>query len=286
MTVLKYPGSKNILASWIVEHFPPDYREMMYLEPYFGSGAVFFAKEPSMVETINDLNGDVVNLFRQIRDNRERLAELVAYTPWSREEYDLSFKRSEDETENARRFLVKAWMSIGNKAFVYKNGMRMNVSMNYGNIGGFHHRLPDGINAVCGRFFETRQGAVQIENKDALALIKRYDRPDMLMYLDPPYVLSTRRGGKTYAHEYGDDDHRRLLEAIAGAKAKVVLSGYGSPLYDEYLSGWHVDKKVHFDEGRNRRVECLWRNYNEIQVPLFSALTRGEAVEEELREAV
>jgi DNA adenine methylase len=77
------------MAEWIISFMPP---HQTYLEPYFGSGAVFFSKEPSPLETINDIDGDVVNLFRVIRDRPEELARLVYWTPYSREEYYNSYQ--------------------------------------------------------------------------------------------------------------------------------------------------------------------------------------------------
>ena len=89
---------------------------MTYLEPFFGSGAVFFNKKRSLIETINDLDGNVVNLFKQIRDNPEALARAIEYTPWSREEYSLSYRKTGDDSEDARRFLVRMWQAIGAKS--------------------------------------------------------------------------------------------------------------------------------------------------------------------------
>lgn len=103
--VLKYPGAKWSMAEWITSHIPP---HKTYLEPYFGSGAVLFNKAPSPIETINDLDDNVTNLFSIIRDNPKYLSRLVAATPYSRREYDLTFEGFEpvDNFEKARRFLI------------------------------------------------------------------------------------------------------------------------------------------------------------------------------------
>ena len=86
-TVLKYAGSKWSSTRWIISHFPEGYEKMTYLEPYFGSGAVFFNKNRSSIETINDIDARVVNLFKQIRERPEELARLIEFTPWARDEY-------------------------------------------------------------------------------------------------------------------------------------------------------------------------------------------------------
>jgi len=109
--LLKYPGGKWRIATWIISHFPP---HKVYCEPFFGSGAVFFLKPPARIETINDMDGNVVNLFRVCRENPEKLARAVELTPWSREEFvscvDLDIS---DPIERARRTLVRYHQSFG-----------------------------------------------------------------------------------------------------------------------------------------------------------------------------
>lgn len=114
--VLKYPESKWLLAIWIISHFTDGYESMTYLEPFFGSGAVFFNKNRSQVETINDLDSSVVNLFRVIRDNPGDLIRLLQHTPWSRAEYSLSYQTTGELLEDARRFMVIMWQAIGAKS--------------------------------------------------------------------------------------------------------------------------------------------------------------------------
>lgn len=114
-TVLKYPGSKWSTADWIISNFPTGYEKMTYLDPFFGSGAVFFNKNRSKIETINDLDESVVNLFRVIREHPEQLSKLIEFTPWSRQEYRNSYKSTGDSIEDARRFLVSCWQAIGTK---------------------------------------------------------------------------------------------------------------------------------------------------------------------------
>lgn len=108
--VLKYAGAKWRLADWIGGLLPP---HEIYLEPFFGSGAVFFRKAPARLETINDIDGNVVNLFRVLREQTEQLAALVELTPWARDEYYASYEKSGNDLEDARRFLVRCWQAFG-----------------------------------------------------------------------------------------------------------------------------------------------------------------------------
>jgi DNA adenine methylase len=260
--LIKYAGGKNYLAQWIIAHFPVNYRDMTYLEPFFGSGAVFFNKAPSDVETINDLSSDVVNLFRRVRDNHDELLRQIRYSPWSREEYNLSIQEADNDMERARRFLFRMWSTIG--ACTHRqNGMRMLIKRgSAGDLKNFQRNIVNVIEQARDRLIP-ESGVVQIENQDALVLVKKYNKPNVLMYLDPPYVKSKRpHHQKIYKHEMTDEDHERLLEEITTSRAKIIISGYENELYNKYLSGWRIDKKYIQNDGHIARVDCLWMNYD------------------------
>jgi len=270
MTVMKYPGSKNSIAHWVIQHFPAGYESMTYLEPFFGSGCVFFSKKPSQIETLNDIDSEVSNLFFQIRENTEKLVFLVENTAWSRNEYLLAFEKSDCQIEMARRFLVRAWFAIGS-AYRYKSSIRMNIDKATGGHDYFHKKLPDTLRETSKRLKCGPGNYVQIENKNALELIQSYDRNNVLMYLDPPYVCETRKHKKIYQHEMSNDDHRQLLEIIINLKADVLISGYENELYSKYLGKWNKSLNVSTDVAGNKRTECLWFNYNLRQIDLFSS---------------
>lgn len=232
---------------------------MNYLEPYFGSGAVFFTKQRSMIETINDIDGQVVNLFRVVRERGEELADAIALTPWARDEYRLSYEAADDELEQARRFLVRMWQAIGAKSST-TTGWRKNVKGVNGNLPKFHMSLPADILEVCERLKHSGSHIVQIENKDALELIRRGNSDDTLIYADPPYVLSTR-SSKIYKHEYTDSDHAEMLDALTAHKGPVLISGYDNSLYAEALAGWYRDSVCTTAENATTREEVLWCNY-------------------------
>jgi DNA adenine methylase len=260
-TLLKYPGAKNSIAGDIIGLFPTRYHKLVYLEPFFGSGAVFFRKVPGIVETINDVNDDVYNLFCQIRNNAAELARLIEFTPWSRKEYELSYVRSDSDLENARRFLVRCWCSIG-YASGKKNGWRNNVKKNNGSFASFS-ALPEVILETCRRLKPAPNNTVQIEHRDAFGLIKKYDRPNVLMYLDPPYVPETRSFRKIYGSEMDDEDHIRLCAMLAASQAKIVLSGYDNELYNSCLPHFNKTRITSVDEAGNQKTEVIWRNFSE-----------------------
>lgn len=249
--VLKYPGAKWRISEWIISHFP---EHKVYCEPFFGSGAVFFNKPQTYIETINDIDGNVVNLFKVCRDNPEELARLIEFTPFAREEFEDCYERSDDPIEQARRTLVRYHQSFGTSNSSKKSwrnvqtygGPRTATMWNY---------LPGRISEVCERLKEA-----QIENIDAIELIRRYNDENTLIYCDPPYLQSLRKKNM-YAHETPDEYHIKLLEVLKESKSKIVLSGYDNPLYDEALAGWNTDEKKTTAQMGKHRVEKLWFNF-------------------------
>jgi DNA adenine methylase len=261
MTVLKYPGQKKSLVKWIIGHFPTGYQKMTYLEPFFGSGCVFFTKEPSLIETVNDKYREVFNLFLQIREHGEDLIFLLENTPWSRDDYDLAFEEADTPLEQARRFLVRSWFSIG-ACVGKKNGMRTNIAGDNGGLDCFYRKLPEAVRETAKRLKHERGHFVQIENRDALQLMGRYNRENVFMYLDPPYVPQVRKHKIIYVHEMSGFDHSLMLSFLEGTKAKVLLSGYDNELYRDALKGWKADRILTKDEAGRKRTECLWANYD------------------------
>lgn len=249
--ILKYPGAKWNLAEWIISHFPA---HAHYVEPYFGSGAVFFNKTPAKHEVINDLSGDVVNLFRVIREDGERLAALIEMTPWAREEYELSYTPTEDPMERARRFLVRVWQAQNGDVSKHVGwAHRGFTNLNTSTTVRWAH-LPDRISSVA-----TRMLAPEIYQMLAVDLLKECAYADVLIYADPTYHPDTRNQ-KLYQHEMTDGDHGTLLDALDAHPGPVVLSGYHCALYDDRLFHWHTREKQAQAEKGNTRTEVLWLN--------------------------
>lgn len=256
-TVLKYPGSKGKIADWIVSFFP---KHIGYLEPYFGSGRVFFAKPRSRIETINDIDGNITNLFKVIRDYPEELARLIYFTPWSRLEYRDSYQDNETDSniERARKFLVRSWMAIGFKSSDV-TGWRNNVKDLNGNISQWAYGLPNNILTIANRLRSDGKNIVQIENSPAIDVIKRHCKETILIYADPPYPLSTR-SGRIYKYEMTDEEHIELIETLDRHPGPVLLSGYSCELYDSRLKHWRRETRLTTAEGGRSREEVLWIN--------------------------
>ena len=258
--IFRYPGSKWSIANWIIDHFPDGYEKMVYLEPFAGSGAVFFNKLPGAVETINDLDSDIVNLFRVLREQPEELKRVLALTPYSREEYDLSFLPCDDPVEKARRYMVRTTQAIGAK-MSSKCGWRNHKQMKIGGTACKWNGITDTIEPAAARLRGDTTHLVQIERMDALRLIEKYDSPDVLMYLDPPYVRSVRRSGALYAHEMDASGQEELLRIIKSSHAKIIISGYESDLYNTALAGWHKDHTMSQTTSTEMAEETIWMNY-------------------------
>ena len=259
-SIFRYPGSKWALADWIIGHFPNDYEKMVYLEPYAGSGAVFFNKRPGAVETINDIDSDIVNLFKVLRERPEELKKALELTPYSREEYDSSFTDCQDPVEKARRYMVRTTQAIGAK-LSGKCGWRNHKQMKIGGTACKWGGITETIDTAAERLRGDTTHLVQIEHMDALRLIDRYNSRDVLMYLDPPYLPETRKSGKLYKHEMDARAQITMLEKIVSSKASIVISGYPSEVYDHYLSAWWTDTTISQTTSAEKAVEKIWMNY-------------------------
>ncbi len=256
-TLLRYPGSKQRIAPWIIDQMP---KHHSYLEPYAGGIAILLNKEPSRIETINDLDHDVINLFRVIQNSgtREELIRQIVLTPYARVAYDKAFPCNSDElpvVEQAKNFLIRSGMGYGFR-LCEKTGWKRDI---YAREAAYAVRywndMPDIITAVAKRL-----KMVQIEHRPAIELIQAYNHENVLIYADPPYVLSTR-SRKMYQHEMTNQDHKELLELLLLHTGPVMLSGYDNDIYSEYLQGWRKISTPSRAEKSLPRTEVLWMNY-------------------------
>lgn len=252
--IMKYPGSKWSIANWIISHFPEHHS---YLEPFLGSGAVLFNKPRSNIETVNDLDGNVVNLFEWIKKDPERLAREIYFTPYARQIYDEAFAVvPEDSLGKAVNFYIRLNMGHGYRTNGEKVGWKNDVQ---GRERSYSSQdwcnLPDKILQAAERL-----RGVQIENMPAIKLMQRFSYSNVLIYLDPPYMLNTRNG-KQYRCEMDDVDHEQLLDAALKHKGPVLISGYESELYSRMLRDWYREETTCYSQVGSKKREVLWMNF-------------------------
>ncbi len=216
-----------------------------------------FNKSRSNIETVNDLDGNVVNLFEWIRNDPERLAHEIYYTPYARQVYENAFGRApEDSLQQAVNFYIRLNMGQGFRTNGERVGWKNDIQGRekaYAALDWFH--IPEKILQAA----EHLRG-VQIECRPAAELIRRFNYPNVLIYADPPYMLGTRHG-KQYRCEMDDPDHEELLDALLAHKGPVLLSGYDNDLYNDRLRNWHREEAVSYSQIASRKTEVLWMNY-------------------------
>ncbi|GAA5786100.1 DNA adenine methylase [Chitiniphilus shinanonensis] len=258
---MRYHGGKWLLAPWIIQHFP---EHRVYTEAFGGAGSVLLRKARArLVEVYNDLDGEVVNLFRVLRDPHaaERLAQLLTSTPYARAEFDESYIPADEPVEQARRTVVRSFLGFGSDAASgAMTGFRANGNRQCTHPSRDWINYPSAIQA-----FTDRLAGVVIECRQAVDIIQQHDAPQTLHYVDPPYVHDTRsaavtRSGKGYRHEMSDDDHRNLARVLRECAGMVVVSGYSGPLYAELYAGWETSQRSTHADGGLDRVETLWLN--------------------------
>lgn len=263
--ILRYHGGKYRVAPKIIALFPP---HRIYVEPFGGAGSVLMRKARSQAEVYNDLDEEVVNVFRVLRDEAAavRLQELIFLTPWARQEFRLAYEPSADPVEQARRTIARGFMAHGSTSRrLNRTGFRAkNYRRNQTGAGDWAS-YPNAVS-----LFVDRLRGVTVECRSAPEIIRQQDSLDTLFFCDPPYVHSTRtalahKGGANdccYRHEMTDDDHRALAVVLHATVGMVVLCGYQSDLYrDLYCArGWKSKKIAVRADGALKRTEIIWLN--------------------------
>ncbi|MGA7796724.1 MAG: DNA adenine methylase [Candidatus Acidiferrales bacterium] len=248
-------GGKSRLAPKIIQHFP---KHKCYCEPFGGGASVLLAKEPSPIEVFNDLDGELVNFFRVLRDPRlsARLRRSLEHTPYARVEFLLAQQPTDDPVEAARRFMVRQRQSFAGKGGEWS----FSVAKSQRGVSSAVMRWRAGIERLPA--VHERLRGVQIEHDDWAKVMHRYDGPETLHFLDPPYIRSLRVEGG-YRYELSESDHRELVARLLTVKGMVILCAYNHVKIHGPLerAGW---KKVDYDvaaqssDHRARRLETLW----------------------------
>lgn len=276
-------GGKQKLADEIIALFPA---HSVYVEVFGGGASVLLSKPPSALDVYNDRDEGLVNFFRCLRDEPERLVPLLELTPYSRSEWERAktgWWKEEDPVERARQWYVVASQSFG--AMVsrdrHPNGERAH-GRGWGGerLGRMHlNRAASTANRIDNVWrFVQRMRLVQIECLDWRSCLERYDHEDCVFYLDPPYVAATRRAGG-YEHELSDGDHAELVERVLSLEGVAIVSGYDHPIYDELVIGGFARHEFDVlstagqrsvDTKRDRRLEVVWASPRAAEPTLFS----------------
>ncbi|MDQ0510922.1 DNA adenine methylase [Angulomicrobium amanitiforme] len=225
-------------------------------------------KERSYAEVYNDLDDHIVGLFRVLQDDckAEQLVSRLYLTPFSRREFDLAWEAADNEIEQARRLVIRSFMGFGSNAHNVElgrgaTGFRADSTKSGSTPAHDWSRYPASLYSIV-----ERMRGVVIEHRPALQIMTKHDGPNVLHYVDPPYMHETR-GLKNkhdpkhlYRYELSAEDHQQLLSVLAELKGMVVLSGYPTELYDEMLRGWSRVETKALADGARARTEVLWIN--------------------------
>ncbi len=255
-------GGKYSHLDWLLPLLPPAHH---YCEPFGGSAAVLLNREPAPVETYNDIDGEVVNFFRVLRDQPDELIRRIALTPFARKELEIACQNEDDldDIERARRFYVRARQTRTGLAQTASPGRwAYCIATSRAGMGGAVSRWFGGIEELF--YIADRLLRVQIENLPAEEVIRKYDSEQTLFYCDPPYVHETRGDTKAYAFEMTDAEHIRLAEILHNVRAKVAISGYRCDLMESLYKDWYLTEappKICHSVKEVRR-EVLWTNYD------------------------
>lgn len=261
---LRYHGAKWRAASWIVACLPVEHD--VYIEPFGGSAAVLLNKTRSTIEVYNDLDGEVVNFFRMLRERPDDLVRALHWTPFAHAEKKLSHEPTDDPLEAARRFYVRSYLTISGPTAQWNSGWRRQKKLSRGRNGRSNMKPAATSFMELEHLYQVaeRLRGVIIEQENALDLIRRYDHARAAFYVDPPYVAETRKRWKAsaYKHEMTDTQHRELAAVLQACTGMVILSGYDGDLYRELFPDWHrLDREFRTNGNTaGTATESLWLN--------------------------
>ena len=260
--IMRYHGGKWRIAPWIIGHMPP---HRIYVEPFSGAASVLLRKPRSQVEVINDMHSRLINVFRVLRDpdKARGLEQQLRLTPYSIEEFFAAREPSDDPIEDARRMLILGYQAhgstgpCGGKMCGWRRGLRPRGP----STADEWIRVPDHI-----AWWTQRLQGVYIEHDHAFEVIRRWDSPDTLFYVDPPYLEQTRSTGLgNYAHEMSASEHCDLARLLRSVRGMVIVSGYPSDLYDDLYHGWRCITRNAVADQQRATTEALWISPNTVQ---------------------
>lgn len=262
---IRYFGSKGTFYNKLLEYFPSKDSYNMYIEPFGGSYTMGFSADlPDKVcEIYNDKENNVYSLYKVLSDKElfdtfYEMCSLAVYNEYTRQTYKEEMKRNDiDMIHRAFYFFYVNHTShngIGGFSInpIIRRGMAKSVSDMLSSID----RLPE---------LHQRLSRVIVTNKDGIELVKKYNTENAFLYLDPPYVQSTRTSAR-YIEDMDDNTHNRLIDACIASKAKILISGYDNPLYDKLIINGFTKcqfevNTISGDKKPKVKIETIWKNY-------------------------
>lgn len=252
--VIKCPNSKNTICDWIISSFPENYQEMIYLEPFCGDMSVLLNKENSQVEIVNDIDINIIQIYRALRDEPKELIRRLNLCKYCEDTFLKASKKKEfeDYLEHAVNELILRRMSKGElkEKFALSNRLKDGQPTE---IASWISGLKE-LNDISERIKE-----IYMFNKPAIDIVKAFNFSNTLIYCDPPYLHETKVTKTVYSSEMDTDSHIELSHILNNFNGKVVVSGLLSPLYNRLYKGWNIEKKKNKD--KDKKMEILWKNF-------------------------
>lgn len=271
MAPFTWYGGKGKLHRWVSSLMPPG---EVYVEPFAGAASLFWHREPSGNEVLNDLHQEIINLYRVLQDagKFQQLQHRLEYTPYSRDEFRKALSDEEaDDVSRAWAFFVRQNQGFGGMAKTEGNWGRKFTTCRgmAGSVSAWRSKVE------MIQWWHQRLQRVQLENRCAIENIKYWDSAKTVFYIDPPYVLDTRKGRSQYNHECDDDFHRELVSVLIGIEGNAAVSGYDHEIYRELeRHGWSVQRKetVAHAAGRTRNSGLQGTGAAKAKVPRTETL--------------
>lgn len=261
--LIKIHGGKYYIKDWVINNFPKNYESMIYVEPFIGGGSILLNKKPSIKEVVNDIDKELINIYQTlITDPKELVNQLKTYN-YNEETFEealIDKNHPFDDNIDAacNEYIIKR-MSRGGlgETFAWSDRLR-------GNKPGDENAWDNSIENL--KHISNRLSNVIILNQDFKNILSLYNSKDVFIYLDPPYLQKVRSTFNNYKHEMSENEHIKMLEMINKSKALILLSGYNSLLYNDYMRGWNKYEKIvknNSDQSKIKsiRTEVLWCNY-------------------------
>lgn len=257
----KSHGGKYYLSNFIISHLPSNHQQMIYIEPFCSGASVCLNKHPSQEECLSDLDSGVVAILRVVRDQCDEFIACLKKTKYTKENFELALARKEftsDLDYAVNEFVLRRMSRGGLKiAFAWSERKRGGKPGDENAWNTMHKVLP---------IISERLQSVYILNRPAAEVIKAFNLPNTLLYIDPPYLHDTRQSKDVYQFEMDTDDHIALSDQLKNFRGKAIVSGYPSALYVRLYKGWRCEKKKivnHASQQKQKpiKTECIWMNY-------------------------